>query len=121
MIRIELPWPDSALLPNRRNGKHWASLHGAKTTARTTGYALALASIPKDWVKPEGRVPLKIFFYPPDKRRRDADGALSSLKHALDGISQAVGIDDSNFMPITIDFREPVKGGKVVVELGGME
>ena len=29
-MRVELPWPDSKLAPNRRNGKHWTATHAAK-------------------------------------------------------------------------------------------
>ena len=35
-----------------------------------------------------------------------------------DGISQALGIDDQLFEPLTLRRGEPVKGGRVVLEVG---
>ena len=32
-MRVELPWPDPTLAPNRRNGKHWTVTHTAKLSA----------------------------------------------------------------------------------------
>ena len=32
-MRVELPWPDPKLAPNRRNGKHWTVTHTAKLSA----------------------------------------------------------------------------------------
>lgn len=63
----------------------------------------------KPWV-------LCLDFYPPDKRRRDVDNLLASLKSALDGICDAWGIDDSRFRMIILRMEAPIKGGKVVVK-----
>jgi crossover junction endodeoxyribonuclease RusA len=85
---------------------------------------LALAAGALDFAKalPEGaplRVTLKI--YPPDKRRRDWDNIVASLKSGLDGIADALGIDDSRFR-LSIDMLpEVVKGWRVdvVVDIDG--
>jgi len=29
-LTIRLPWPDTSLMANRKNGKHWLSSHAAK-------------------------------------------------------------------------------------------
>ncbi len=58
-------------------------------------------------------VSLEITFHPPDERRRDLDNCLASIKLGLDGIAEALGIDDRHFHPITIDWGEVVKGGRV--------
>jgi crossover junction endodeoxyribonuclease RusA len=59
------------------------------------------------------RVTLRI--YPPDKRRRDWDNIVASLKSGLDGIADAMGIDDSRFR-LAIDMLPGiVKGGRVDV------
>ena len=104
---------DSKLLPNRSSGKHWTATAKAKADAKATGYAIGYKNKPD--VAKDVLIPLEIHFYPPDKRRRDIDGCLSSLKHALDGIAQAWGLDDSRFRPITIDMKDPISGGKVVI------
>lgn len=59
---------------------------------------------------------LNITFNPPDRRRRDLDNMLAACKAYLDGISDALGVDDSNFK-LTIQKGEVVKGGQVVVEV----
>lgn len=55
-------------------------------------------------------------FFPPDNRRRDVDGMLSSIKSYLDGISDVIGVDDSKWQ-IALRREEPRKGGLVRVEL----
>jgi crossover junction endodeoxyribonuclease RusA len=65
---------------------------------------------------PQGE-PLRITLrvYPPDKRRRDWDNIVASLKSGLDGISDALGIDDSRFRLGIEMLPEIVKGGRVDV------
>lgn len=42
-------------------------------------------------------IPINVFFYPPDNRRRDADNLVSSLKAVFDGIADALGVNDARF------------------------
>ena len=61
-----------------------------------------------------------IDFYPPDKRKRDDDGLLSSMKAARDGIADALGIDDSRFVSHPFLHHDCVrKGGMVKITLTG--
>jgi crossover junction endodeoxyribonuclease RusA len=65
---------------------------------------------------PEGaalRVMLKV--YPPDQRRRDWDNVIASLKSGLDGIADALAIDDSRFRLAIEMLPEIVKGGRIDV------
>jgi Holliday junction resolvase RusA-like endonuclease len=85
---------------------------------------LALAAGARDFAKAlhEG-APLSVMLrvYPPDKRRRDWDNIVASLKSGLDGIADALGIDDAHFR-LSIDMLpEVVTGGRVdvVVEAEG--
>jgi crossover junction endodeoxyribonuclease RusA len=55
-------------------------------------------------------------FAPPDNRRRDIDGMLSSIKSYLDGIADVIGVDDSRWQ-IAIRREAPIKGGSVRIEL----
>ena len=41
---------------------------------------------------------------------------LASIKSGLDGISQAIGVDDSKWS-LTITKGDPIKGGQVVVDI----
>ncbi len=57
-----------------------------------------------------------LFSSPPDDRHRETDGMLSSMKPALDGIADMIGIDDSKWN-IALH-REPAKApGSVRVEI----
>ena len=57
-----------------------------------------------------------VTFFPPDKRRRDIDGLLSNLKAYLDGISDAIGVDDGGW-DIFLKRGDVRKRGAVRVEM----
>jgi Holliday junction resolvase RusA-like endonuclease len=63
------------------------------------------------------RLPLRVTFYPPDRRRRDDDNMIASFKSARDGLADALGVDDRCFAPHYV-FADPVDGGQIVVEIG---
>jgi len=114
-IHIDLPWPDKALHPNAR--VHWARRAKAAKSLRTAAAACTLeAGIRRgDWDIPCA-IRATVIFHPPDKRRRDIDGMLSSIKSGIDGIADILGIDDSRWT-IAMCKGEPRKGGLVRVEL----
>lgn len=118
-MRVELPWPDPKLAPNRRNGKHWTVTHAAKIDAFGSAATLTLqAQRASGYCAPaEGPIALALTFFPPDRRRRDLDGLLSACKAALDAVAQVLGVDDARFEPVTLRRGEPVKGGSVVLEV----
>lgn len=109
---IVLPWPASVLHPNSRG--HWAQKARAAKKARKDGWAAALESglgrIQAD------SLAVTVVFHPPNNRRRDADGMLSSVKSHLDGIADAVGVDDSRWS-IAIRREEPRFPGSVHIEI----
>ena len=112
MTRVELPWPHRWLHPNART--HWAQKATAAKNARRTACYTALEAGARGMAA--DALDIAITFYPPDKRRRDVDGMLSSVKSYLDGIADVVGVDDSNWR-ISMQKAEPRKGGVVVVEI----
>jgi len=119
MIRVELPFPDPALFPNRANGRHWTTVRQAKDAARESAYVLTRKEAgPRDKPLTASDVPVCITFHAPDRRKRDRDNCLAAAKHQLDGVALALGIDDSRFEPLTVRRGEPVKGGLMVVEIG---
>ena len=69
------------------------------------------------YVPPAGTLALVVTFHAPDKRRRDLDNLLASMKADFDGLSQALGVDDQLFNPLTLRRGEQVKGGAVVLEV----
>lgn len=54
-----------------------------------------------------------LVFVPPDRRNRDADNMLASMKAGLDGMADAMKVDDSKFK-VTIDVSDDI-GGMVKV------
>jgi crossover junction endodeoxyribonuclease RusA len=117
MITVILPWPNRKLSPNARI--HWAASAKQKTYERYTAKMLTFAA--GGGALPGGDLQLEITFCPPRRGRWDRDNALASLKAALDGVADALGIDDSRFDPVILRRGAYVKGGTVVVKIGGLE
>ena len=110
--RVTLDWPSQGASMNSR--KNWRSKHALQKKMKHDAMMLC-RDLPECTMT--GNIPVRITFYPPDKRRRDADNLLSSIKTALDAIAEQIGSDDSNFWPLTLDKGEKVKNGKVEIDL----
>lgn len=113
---VTLPWPDKRLSPNAR--LHWATKARATKASRNEAlWAFWAAGARKLKI---GAPKITMTFCPPDRRRRDRDNLIASMKAATDGIADALGIDDSKF-ETTYRMGEPVKGGAVLVTVRGIE
>jgi crossover junction endodeoxyribonuclease RusA len=114
-FRVELPWPPRILSPNGRG--HWSPKAKATRQARTDASIVTMSAL---WshTKPDvtGDIPMTWTFHPPRKGRFDRDNAIARCKALQDGIADALGVDDSRFVP-TYRMGEPIKGGKVIVEI----
>lgn len=97
---LVLPFPDAVLMPNNSQGKHWTVTRPARNKAKSDAFYLTKQA---GWQGRDISGSLKITFYCPDKRKRDTDNLLAAMKPALDGVAQAIGVDDSNFKPLLID------------------
>lgn len=114
-----LPFPDPALAPNRAAGRHWTATRALKDAARDHARLIAKKALKEAVFAPQGHsVPLRLTFHPPDNRRRDLDALLSASKHAIDGIAQALGFDDSRFEPVVLARGSVWREGGIVVEVG---
>jgi crossover junction endodeoxyribonuclease RusA len=112
-MNITFPWPDKRLSPNAR-------LHRLKRAqlvreARRAAYYITRAVIEPGKVWPKG-LHIKIEFCPPDNRRRDLDNMLASNKATLDGLSDALGVDDSNWT-LTLERGAVIIGGAVNITI----
>lgn len=109
---VTLPWPTGPQWPNAR--AHWSVLARHRKAAHAEAWWLTLAA-----GAPKGAARLTVTLHPPRKPgRTNVDGCIGALKAAVDGIAQALGVDDSELRiawPET--FSSPVKGGCVVVEI----
>lgn len=110
---VVVPWPPSAL--SGHNNTHWSRKHTLVKKHRRWACEAALAA----GVAPlegEGDIPLRIRFVPPD-RRGDRTNFPNRLKPAIDGIADALGVNDSRFLP-SYDFAEPERPGRVEITIG---
>lgn len=120
-IIVNLPWPDSRLSPNAR--VHWAVLSGLKKKARADAAKAVYDALQRGLretrlsIAGTGPIHLTVLFYPPDKRRRDADNLIASMKASFDGIADALGVDDHRFRGAYDIVPEPEKPGRVEVEI----
>lgn len=112
---IVLPWPHQSQNPNSR--VHWTV---KAKHAKEQREAARLIAMSKGWHKaawPEGELAVVIDAYPPDRRRRDRDNIQRCLKSAFDGISDAIGVDDSMFVPMTNLKKETRKPGEIRIRI----
>lgn len=111
---ITIPWFPALLKPNGNNSTHWNDTRKAKKLYKQECYYISLAKRLK--VQPSANIALSIIFYPKTNRARDLDNCLASIKAGLDGVAQALGVNDKLFRPITIDFG-PVDKKRPRVEI----
>lgn len=111
-MTIILPWPPSALSSNARG--HWAKRARATAKYRDDARLCTLAAKPR--VPDEGEIALTIRFVPPHNRF-DRANYPAMLKAGLDGIADALGVNDRRFVP-RFSYDEPQKPGRVEVTIG---
>lgn len=139
-MNIELPWPPKECSPNAR--AHYLAKSRVTKAYREQAYWLAQsranyekaavvlgcrpidpAAVTGTHLLPRALRPdysdaiiLSIVFHPPDKRKRDLDNMLSSIKAGLDGIADALSVNDQRF-EFNIKRGDPVKSGSVVITI----
>lgn len=119
MLIIRLPFPDKSLMPNKKNGTHWTKTVYCKESQKIEAYACTLDAMqksgPQEW--PEN-IPLSLVYMMPDKRHRDLDNLLAASKALIDGMAQAMGVDDKRFKPILVDSVLGPKEGGLIAAVG---
>jgi crossover junction endodeoxyribonuclease RusA len=107
---LVLPWPPKELSPNAR-------VHRLAKAKAAKAYRHACWALTKESKVALSATPvhLQVTFVPPTKQARDLDNCLASIKSGLDGVADALGVNDRLFRPITIDMKHEV-GGVVIVE-----
>ena len=122
-IEVTLPWPPPQVFPNFRQSHHWRKYWKQVTQQRKTAFILAAEQIGRQTVPRdrEGKWLVHLDIYPPNLRRRDSDGMAGACKSALDGIADALRVDDSRFI-ITHTIHPPRRPhGAVVVTVTAPE
>lgn len=117
-FEVELPWPSPTLSPNAR--PHWALLAKTKKAYRARCWVLGLQAglgHVADLKAAPAAVLVHLDFYPPDRRARDWDNLVASMKSGLDGLADAMGVDDSRWRLSFELCDETATGGRVVVTM----
>lgn len=109
---IELPFPPSSL--SGHNKGHWNAKSGIVKKHREWARLATLAARPR--VPEFGDIRVSVTFYPPN-RRGDRINFPNRMKPFFDGIADALGVNDSRFLPV-YHFAEPVENARVVVLVG---
>jgi crossover junction endodeoxyribonuclease RusA len=109
---VTLPWPPAACSPNARS--HWSKKSKAARIYRAACHLLAKQA---GITAPAGELLVVMEFVPPDARRRDLDNLLSSAKSGLDGLADALKVNDCRFIPQLRMSKETTKGGAVRVRI----
>lgn len=111
-MNVTLPFPPKELNPN--NKPHWAVLARVKKKYRELCWVLALKSgLTPEAIQGWERASVHLDFYAPDRRHRDDDNMLAAMKAGIDGIADALGMDDNKFK-VTFDVSDDI-GGMVKV------
>lgn len=108
---INLIWPPRILHPNARPN----IFAKAKVIKEVREYARVMAVSSGLKMDADKKLHLHAIFFPPDKRRRDIDGMLSSAKAMIDGISDGFGINDYAFRSASVEIGDVMKGGGVSI------
>ena len=115
MSVIRLPWPPATLSPNNR--AHWAAKAKARATSRKAAFCATKEA--KATTPLSGPITLSITAHPPHNRAYDRDNLLARLKGALDGVAEALGVDDVRFVPLPVEIGERKPGGEVLIRIMG--
>lgn len=109
---IKLSWPAQPLWQNHTC--HWTKRSAAKKAHRLE----AKQACKSHFVEPDETAILEFDFFPPDRRRRDLHNMPATMKAAIDGIADAMGVDDEKFRCRWPEyFKEPQKGGCVLIQI----
>lgn len=114
-FKVTLPAGLKLLSLNGR--EHWSTRNRRAQALKKAAWAMAL----QGKVPPLGRVIVIAEYRPPDRRRRDADNLMSSVKAAIDGIVAAGVIPDDEcpryVSRIACTIGEPFPKGCLVLHL----
>jgi crossover junction endodeoxyribonuclease RusA len=113
-VRLNLPYPAKALWPNGR--AHFMAK--AREVKKHRAWAWAAAKASPLTSAGDGPLPIRLIVHgKPTGPLPDRDGAVGACKSYLDGISDALGINDRHFAAPTVEFA-PERTSRFVIEVG---
>lgn len=112
-IALTLPFPSRFLSPNAR--VHWTKRANEAKRHRKVAWAITMEAVGRN--KPQwAGVALNLVYHPPTAHHYDADNLLARSKSQIDGIADALGMNDNTFT-FTFSVGDPIKGGLVKVTI----
>ena len=118
MIEVVLGWPPTDLSPNAR--KHWAVVAKAKKQYRKDCYSVSKEQL-KKYKKVTENIPerlvLEMTFIPPDRRSYDRDNLVARMKSGIDGLADALKINDKRFHTVISTMDQDYLGGFVRIRI----
>jgi len=115
-LRITLPWPDKGLSPNAR--KHRMRVAALRKRQRSECFVETRRQVGTPRLRPDAEFLVLLTFCPSDRRARDRDNLGASMKSALDGVADALGVNDRQFVQIAYRMAKDVaREACVVVEI----
>ena len=115
MITITLPWPHKGLSPNAR--KHWRAKASLVKEARLEGALIVKNKSLSAGADYQGKLQATLLFSPPDNAYRDLDNMVASMKAYIDGVCDALAINDRQITKQVAEKSKKCAGGKVVLTL----
>ncbi len=115
-MTFDLPFPPSSL--SGHNNGAWYNRDKIVATYRAEAFHLTRNAKAKQGfaVPATGDIAISFLFFPPDNRS-DRTNFAGRMKAQIDGIAEALGVNDKRFLP-SYQFADPCKPGRVVVTLG---
>lgn len=111
MIEFSTSWPARPLWQNWRG--HWTLRRKSTSLARQEAKALANSKLATaSGLRCHDAYAIECTFYPPDRRKRDRSNMPATVKAHLDGIADALGVDDNCF-DVSWRFGDAQKPGRV--------
>jgi hypothetical protein len=120
VFRVELRWM-MAKSPNRTRREPLSSRSGHEAADRQEAKEAAekvIASFGKPDYPAKTFIPYTVIFCYPTFMERDALNCHFAVKAIMDGICDALGLDDAYLWRAVQERGDPCVGGKVVVEIG---
>ncbi len=111
-LNITLPWPPKGLSPNARH--HWATTAKLKKQYRKACALTAMEQGARRLLA--NRLQVHLHFVPPNRRARDWDNLIASMKAGLDGLADVLQVDDSRWR-LSFEVAEEEIGGMVQVHI----
>ncbi len=105
-IVVIVPWPHIYLSPNSRI--NWQAKSQISKRHRFNAKFLTLATVGcGNLAHPiDDYIEVQMIAHPRDKRKRDEDNIIASMKSSLDGIADALGVNDASFHFKELEFAE---------------